>query len=447
MTEILVQNKVGHDDWGMYAELLSFAFLFITLSDLGVNQYLTKTLSHAPDQLKAVYPNVFGLKLMLLLGYPAVMLGVGLLMGYPTRELLFLMLLSLVWGGHQLTQFFRSNFQAMQRFKIDSVASVLDRVILLGLVAVLFMTSLDIERFVYARLIATGGTMVIFFVVLSRYYGWIAPRLEKLSVGKILKMSLPFALITILNSVHDKVDQVMLGQLYSDHETGLYAAAYRWMDVFSMYLWTVLAIFFARFAFNLFKFKEQEKLLHFGQVIVAIPMIFVCVWTQFEGERLFWLMDASTPAEVIAMTASLQVLFLATWIHSMFVIYGTLLSAANHERFVNLAILGGITINVALNFIYIPEFGALAAAWSTVASYSMMSIAYVIYTHFRTPINVPYGKLLKLALSTVVLYGLFYFLQELDLAWYVDAAIAGVIYLGLVAVLGLLPLHELKKGK
>jgi len=440
-----VQNEVGHDDWGMYAELLSFAFLFITLSDLGVNQYLTKTLSASPDQLKTVYPNVFGLKLLLLVGYPAVMLAVGLLMGYPTRELLFLMLLSLVWGGHQLTQFFRSNFQAMQRFKVDSVASVLDRVILLGLVALLFMTTLDIERFVYARLIATGGAMLIFLVVLSRYYGWIAPRLDKLSLGKILKLSIPFALITILNSVHDKVDQVMLGQLYDDHETGLYAAAYRWMDVFSMYLWTVLAIFFARFAFNLYKFKEQEKLLHFGQVIVAIPMIFVCVWTQFEGELLFWLMDESTSAEVVSMTAALQVLFLATWVHSMFVIYGTLLSAANHERFVNLAILGGITINVTLNFIFIPEYGALAAAWSTVASYSLMSIAYVIYTHFRTPIGVPYGKLLKLALATAALYGSFYFLQDLELQWYVDAVIAGVGYLGLVFVLGLVPRGMLRR--
>ena len=46
-----------------------------------------------------------------------------------------------------------------------------------------------------------------------------------------------------------KWDQVMLERMAGDVPTGLYAAAYRWLDAFSMYLWIVLPMFFARFAF------------------------------------------------------------------------------------------------------------------------------------------------------------------------------------------------------
>jgi O-antigen/teichoic acid export membrane protein len=354
-------------------------------------------------------------------------------------------LLCLVWGGHQMTQFFRSNFQAMQRFRIDSFASVFDRILLLGLVGILFLTQLDIETFVYARLLATAGSMLLFFLILNRYYGWIAPRLRPRELGKILRLSLPFALITILNSMHDKVDQVMLGELYDDHETGLYAAAYRWMDVFSMYLWTVLAIFFARFAYKLGKPKEQERLLHFGQVVVAVPMIFVCVWVFFYGEKLFWLMDESTPAELITMTESLKVLFLATLIHSLFVIYGTLLSAADQERFVNVAIVGGIAINVTLNYLFIPTYGALSAAWSTVASYGLMSLAYVVYTHFRTPIRPAYLHLLRLLGAGGILLLLFWGLTQTALPWYLSSLLAGGTYLLLLPLLGLVPLEQVRK--
>ena len=74
LVEMSVQNVVGHEAWGMYAGLLSFAFLFITLADLGVNQYLTKTLASEPERLQKLYPNLFGLKLVLLAAYPVVML-------------------------------------------------------------------------------------------------------------------------------------------------------------------------------------------------------------------------------------------------------------------------------------------------------------------------------------------------------------------------------------
>ncbi len=439
LVEIIVQNEVGHKDWGMYAGLLSFAFLFITLTDLGVNQFLTKTLASTPERIRELYPNFLSFKLILLVAYPLLMVGAGMVMGYTSEELFFLALLCLVWGGHQMTQFFRSNFQAMQRFRIDSIASVLDRVILLVLVGLLFLTRLDIASFVYARLIAAGLTMLIFFIVLSRLYGWLKPRLEAKVILPSLRMSIPFALITVLNSVHDKVDQVMLKALAGNVETGLYAAAYRWMDVFGMYLWTVLAIFFARFALYLADKKMQAKLLRMGQVVTALPMIFVCVFVFFYGEKLFWLYTDSTPGQLVTMEKSLKILFAATLVHSLFVIYGTLLSAANHERFVNIAITIGIIVNVGLNYFLIPILGAQAAALSTVASYTLMSLCYMGYMQLRVDeIPVPWSRLLKLILAAGLLYGCFFLLAKTALPWYVNTALAGVVYAGIGLGLGFL---------
>lgn len=41
----MVQDKIGHAQFGTYMALYSLGFLFIALSDLGVNQYATKTIA------------------------------------------------------------------------------------------------------------------------------------------------------------------------------------------------------------------------------------------------------------------------------------------------------------------------------------------------------------------------------------------------------------------
>ncbi|MFK7970711.1 MAG: oligosaccharide flippase family protein, partial [Bacteroidia bacterium] len=275
VTEMAVHNAVGNEAWGLYAALLSFAFLFIVLSDLGINQYLTKTLASEPDRLQELYPSLLGLKLVLLALYPLIMAGAGWLIGYRGMSLVWLSALSFMWGLHQLGAYFRANFQALQRFRLDSFASILDRVVLLALVGVLFATGVSVEGFIGMRLLGAGITAGILFWALQRIYGWIAPKMNTADWQRLAKLSLPFALITILNSIHDKIDQVMLERMIGSTETGLYAAAYRIMDMFNMYLWTTQAIIMARFAFHIKSPAEQGKVMRFGQVIVAWPMLFV----------------------------------------------------------------------------------------------------------------------------------------------------------------------------
>ena len=396
---MVVQDRVGHEAWGMYAGLLSFGFLFIALADLGINQYSTKALSSNPELLRSYFPNLLTFKLVISLVYPFIMVGAGWLIGYSERELYFLLLLCLVHGGNQLMAFFRSNFQAMQRFKIDGFLSVFDRLLLLGLLGYLFCTSLSIERFIYIRLLTVAIGSVLFYGLVVRFYGWFKPKLKLPVVKKVLGMSLSFAMMTVLYSIHDKVDQVMLERLGGAQENGLYAGAYRWLDAFSMYLWTVLPIFFARFAYFIKDLKEQEKLLHFGQVIAALPMVFVSIFVFFYGEKLLFLFDQSTPAELATMRDCLNALFVAAFFNGIFAVFSTLLTSTDHEKFVNKLIIISILLNIVLNWIFIPQYGAVASAWTTVASYAFIDIAYVVYIQLYIKIRVPYLQMGKILLA------------------------------------------------
>ncbi|MEL7191359.1 MAG: oligosaccharide flippase family protein [Bacteroidota bacterium] len=429
LVEMEVQDQVGHAEWGLYAALLSFGFLFITLSDLGINQYATKMLAGDPGLMRSYFPNLLSFKFFLTLLYPVIMGVVAWLLGYPEQHIYFLVLLCLVHSGGQLMNFFRANFQAMQRFSLDGFLSVFDRIILLLITIYLFYTQLDISRFIYARVVTVILSVIVFYGLIIRMYGWFKPKLDIPLVRNIITYSLSLALMTVLYSIHDKVDQVMLERLAGEKENGLYAGAYRWLEAFSMYMWTVLPIFFARFAFYVKDLKEQEKLLHKGQIITSLPLTLVSIFVWFYGEKLLFLFDQSSPEEIAVMTQCLQAVFVALWLNGNFAIFSTLLTATGHENAVNVFAGISIVVNIGLNWYFIPIHGAIASAWTTVISYLILSICYIFYFQLRLSIKVPYTQIVKLFILTGAVWLLFYLLDMQGWDWRIVTGV-GVLAIG-----------------
>lgn len=447
LIEMEIQDAVGHEAWGMYAALLSLGYLFLAFADLGINPYTTQKLASQPELLQTHAPALLSLKLVLMILYPILMVVIGWVLGYRSVELYFLGMISLIHAGTQLMDFFRANFRAMQRFKIDSFLSVFDRVFLLLMVSVLFYVGMSIEGFIYMRISSAVVGAILFYILLVKMYGNIRLDFDKRFLQKVMKASLPFAMMTILYSVHDKVDQVMIERIAGKQETGLYAAAYRWIDGFSMYLWIVLPIFFARFSFYLKDKEEQKRLLYFGQKIASIPIIFISIFGLFYGDKLLFLFDRSTPEELAIMEACLEVLFLALLVNGSFTIFSTLLTSTGHVQYVNKVILAGILLNIGLNFYFIPQYGAIASAWTTLVSFSFANLAYIWYTGFRAKIAIPLKQFALLGLLGVLLWSIFYGLEQISQNWGLNTLLAGFSFLAMVFGSGLISIKQIRSFK
>lgn len=441
----VVQDRVGHTEFGLYLALYAFGFLFLAVSDMGINQYTTVTLAAQPSLLRQLFPSLLSLKLFFSALYPIAMLGAGWLLGYRGQELYFLLLLAGVHGVLQINAFFRANFQAFQQFRIDAFASVLDRAVMLGIVLVLLLTRISVEAYIYAYLASAVVTMVLLYLALSRVHGRMRPGGTWLEYQSLLRASLPFAIITVLYSVNDKIDQVMLERIIGGepgkHETGLYGGAYRWVDTIMMYLWTVLPIFFARFARHRGDLPALRQLLIFGQPIAALPMLFAAVFVFFYGDKLLFLFDHSNAAELATMTTSMKVLFIAVLVNGLFAIYSTLLTSTGHEGFVGRMIAVSIVMNVTLNAFLIPHYGAVACAWATVASFSLLSVSYIWYIRFRLGMDLPFGLLAKLIGVGAAFAAAFWGLHMTGLPWWAVSALAAAVLAGLTFATRLLKLR------
>ena len=422
-----VQDEIGHSAFGTYTALYALGFLFIAFSDFGLNQFATRSLAGNPAKMGEMFPLLLSIKIILLFAYPVFMVGVGAALGYEGNELWYLAILCFAQGMTQMIFLFRAGFQAFQLFRIDAVASVIDRAILLLIIGGLMLgNQISLDSFIWAGLLSVAISMVILYFFVLRIFGWHKPAFAKNAIFSLLKESLPFALITLLYSMNDKIDQVMLERIRDSHETGLYAGAYRWVDAVMMFLWTILPVFFARFAHLKQDTFAQKKLLDTGQVIVALPMIFISVFVFFFGDKLLFLFKHSTDEELATINQCLRILFFSVGVNGVFAIFSTLLTATGYEKFVSRMIFGSILISLVLNFIFIPQYGAIASSWITLVTYVFLSCGYVIFISRNLAVSVPWENLGKLAGATLITGGIFYLASFSELNWLLVSFLAGI---------------------
>lgn len=444
VVENIVQNQVGHAAYGLFAALFNLSIITSVLADLGLGQHTTKRIAIAQDYLAEYFPTVLPLKQALSIVYLLVTVGVGWVLGYRGHTLVLLAFTAAIVLLSQYTAFLRGVVQGFQQFNTDAVLSVLDKALASVLLLVLVAMGLTLNGYVLVRAVTTLFTFVLLYALLTRLYGRVRYRPRWVQVRAVLRESLPLAFITLLYGLNERIDGLMLERLLSAKEAGYYAGAYRWVDAVMMYLWTVLPLFFAKFAHATHRQAEQRELLWVGQRLVAIPLLFICAFVLFRGEVLFWQFTRSTSAELAHMTLCLKILFVNVLVHAFFAIYSTLLTSTNQERAVSWLVAGSIALNVVLNLLLLPRYGAPAAAFDTLLCAVFVSAGYVWLVAQRGRSMVPWGTLGRLLGALVLLCVVWWGLKLWLDSWIAESVLAGGLFIGILFLTGLVRISEVQ---
>ena len=397
LMENIVQDQIGHEFYGLFSALLSLVLVLSIFLNLGVNHYVTNVLSNDEKAQNSIMPSLIGLRILLLLAFPVLCVGIGWAIGYKQNELWYLVVIALSQALLQFGLLFRANFQAFQHFVIDSVSSVFDRLLLIMLVAGLFLGHyVTLDNFVYARLLAFLASLLLIFGIARKKYGVFKVSFSAQKLKKILLKTFPFALMSILYAINERIDMTMVERMHSQHEAGLYAGAYRWYDAFMMIVWLISPMFFSKFSNPN---ENSVDLLKHGKILVALPIVFVGGILIPRNEFMYFLFRNSSSIEITQMSTLLSILLVAYLINGIFVIYGTYLNATGFVKKVNKVIALSIVLNIILNLWLIPEFGALASAYTTVLSTFVLGFGYFLLIRKQIEIDVKLiGKLISMTL-------------------------------------------------
>lgn len=391
-----VQNAVGPDTYGLYFTLLNLGFLFNILIDFGINNFNNRNIAQNMQLVSKHFSKLFSIKAMLSLVYAFITLAVGWILGYRGAAFFILAVLAFNQILVSFIQFSRSNLAALHLFRRDSLISVLDRGLLIVLCGSLLFTPLtggrfEIEWFVYLQTLAYGLTLVVAMVMLARHTGKLRLRRDRKFTWVILRKSFPYALFMFVGALYTRIDGVMLEQIgpQGSRSAGEYAQGYRFYEAAGMfaYLFAVLLLpIYSRLVKE--RPKEVKPMVETASRLLLGSAVATSIFFYFHADFiLHWRYDVVSENAVRAFVA-LMVAYTGV---GMFYVYGTLMTANENLRMLNVISFGGLALNLVMNFILIPRYGAFGAALATMATQLFaggMQLLFVV-RHFRFGVNVP----------------------------------------------------------
>jgi len=455
-----VQNLVGPEEYGFYFAIINFSFLFFIFLDLGITNFNNRNIAQNNQLLNKHLAGIGTLKLLLGILYAIVIFAIGLMIGYEGRQLYLL-----AWVGFNqfmlsIILYLRSNLSGLLLFKTDSLISVLDRTLMIIICGFLLWSNyfggyFSIEWFVYAQTIAYAITAFIALIAVLKRSGKLKLNWNWLFFMMILKKSMPFALLILLMSFYNRIDPVLIERLLpgklGEIQSGIYAQAFRLLDAGQNFAFLFAVLLLPLFSKMLKENQSVEQLVRLSFSIIISGSLIIAITSAFFGEELMLLMYNRFEAESqhdfmlrIHESASIFNLLMFSFVAiSSNYIFGTLLTANNSLKSLNIVAFSGLLINIVLNLILIPKLYAYGSAIASLSSQGLTAVLQMIIAIRILRLDIHKRLIFGLLATVVLLVVIGYVLQEIQsINWLLSLSIMLVAGTGIAFAFKLLNIKE-----
>jgi O-antigen/teichoic acid export membrane protein len=435
-----VQNTVGLADYGFYFTIFNFAFMFSILLDAGLTNFNNRNIAQHVHLLNKHFSSLVILKFLLTVVYVAVIFIVALIIGYRGDQLKLL-----AWVGFNqfllsFILYLRSNVSGLLMFRTDSFLSVLDRLLMIMICAVLLWGNLTggvfkIEWFVYAQTVAYVITALVAMAIVMKKAKFQRLKWNWPFFLIILKKSLPFAVLSLLMAVYNRVDSVFIERLLKgvegERQSGIYAQAFRLLDALNQFAW-LFAVLLLPIYSRMIKMKQElNKMIRFPYALLLTSGIIIVTGSFFyRTEIMAWLYpkgeleSAVAYAEKLSQSANVYGILMFGFLGSTTMyIFSTLLTANGNLKQLNLIALGGIIVNFGFNMVLIPRLQASGAAIASLVTQFFTAGSYMILAQYFFRFKIDYRFIFTLLLFILLVIGFNFVSKELSFHWLISFSI------------------------
>lgn len=391
--DLHIQNIVGVNTYGMYKVLFNIAFLLQFVHEPGIQSFNSQNIAKNPDQLGFHLPRILGLKMILGIVYFALALGYFALKGFDSELLPLMIVVAINLFLSTLFIYLRTNIAGIGKYRIDSLLSTLDKLLMLLILGYLSWVSplrnnFEIIWLAYGQMAAFGISCLVALVILYRHLDGFGISFSWDYTKKLLKWSAPYALILLTMSAYTRMDSIMLEHILKDEgrESGIYEYGYRFLDALNMIGYLFAALLLPMYAANIKDNKIIKDLVDVGlRMMVLVTFVGSAAAITYRSEIMNWAHAEATPYYGDIMLY-LMLSFIAL---SIAYVFGSLLVANNSLKKFNILLILGVAINFGLNAYLIPTEHALGAAKATLITQSLMTIGqiYLVIKIMKVKIN------------------------------------------------------------
>ena len=374
---LLLPFILGQYGYGVFALHWSIGLMLVQpILELGFSQLVTKWTSRGHLSVKILalrYQKIVGSILL-----PAVFM-IGYLLGSDPILLFFL---GLHFLCNSVQQVLFGLYRGMEDLRRESVVLPVQN--LLSLSLLLFTWSIDLkEPWIAAAGLAIPRLIGLIWLLLeSNKINSFDKKNDEIKFNELLKEAWTLGIVLILIQMYFRIDTAMIGYLVDEGEVALYNAAFVIVEGSFFLPSLITAALIGSLSQNvrfLSSFQKGIKILGISGMLLGMLVSFLSIW----------FFNNFYPTEFSKAGNLLQLL---SWAIPL-VYLGTLMTqslvAIDKQKIYLLFTFCGLLINIFLNLIWIPEYGATGAVWSTLITESFVPIAcgVVIFQEIKKKIN------------------------------------------------------------
>lgn len=397
---IYLARSLGSLGFGKLSFAISFTSLFLILSDLGITTLTIREVARDKERSPEYVGNTATLKFFLsVFTFLAILISVSF-MKVPLDTMFVVYLIGVCIIFENMGGFFGAVFQAYEKMKYITICEIIQKGFLLTLCFVLV-------RLGYG-LISVGLLYFfsgIFYCLLNMgfvYRKFLKPRyhIDTRFWRKSLKEALPLAIVVLISMVYYHTDIVMLGKMKGEEVAGWYGVSYHLFFALATIPGAFLSAVFpvlSRF------FKESGELLKkafyksFKVLIGAgIP---ASVGSFLLSEKIILFLFGPQYQHSIAALKILSLLIVFSYLNGL---AGYFLTSINRQALTAKIMAATTGINVFLNFILIPRYSYIGAAYATVVSEVLFFALFFLSAQREIPSISPL-EIAKSAISSVIM--------------------------------------------
>ena len=365
---VWLARYLGPSLYGEFSYAFAFASLFAPVAVLGLDEIVIRKLVRDPSQRDEVLGTVFFL--MLLGGVAVLALATATIFLVRPDDMLTHWLVAIITGGTVFQAFMAVEFwfESQLQWKFTVYAKNAAFLLISIIKIVLILSKASLIAFAWAGLaeivIGSLGLVIAYQAKGFMITTW---RFSRTMAGTLLKDSWPVIFSVFLTMVYLKIDQVMLGTMAGNEELGLYSAAVRLTEAWNFIPIAVCSSVFPAIALaetndeDLFN-KHMQKLYNLMALTAYCIAIPVMLLSNVIVDLLF--------SSAYAKTGSLlSVLIWTVLFTNLSAARNVFMVSKNWLRINLVSTLLGCILNILLNYLLIPVYGAKGAIIASLISY------------------------------------------------------------------------------
>ena len=280
---------------------------------------------------------------------------------------------------------------AIGRTKLFAGQGILNTALVIGF-NILFLPVLDFGVTGYvSAIILADLTTTVFLILVTRLWRAVKPKsISKQTIVTMLKFCLPLVPTTIFWWITGVSDRYMVDMMCSPEMNGLYTAAYKIPNL----LIYAIAIFDSAWKLSVSAEEDPEACAAFYSKVwrAYTTLAFLGGGCLILGSRI--LAGLLFAGDFVEAWVYIPTLTFATVFTALCTFLGSVYFASKKTMGSMLTALSGAVLNVVLNLLLIPPFGAMGASVATFASYFAVCLLRLVTGRRLIPFKGEWGRLI-----------------------------------------------------